>query len=57
MEYAKDGPEDVLIRNTVHNRGPEAASIRSPSISPLSVMSSECNTLRQSIPVVATLPP
>jgi hypothetical protein len=28
VEYAKDGPEDVLIRITVHNRGPEAARIR-----------------------------
>ena len=28
MEYAKEGPEDVLIRITVHNRGPEAARLR-----------------------------
>src|SRR5947209_2869763 len=28
VEYAKEGPEDVLIRVTVHNRGPEAARIR-----------------------------
>ena len=28
VEYAKDGPEDVLIRITVHNRGPEAARLR-----------------------------
>jgi len=28
VEYAKAGPEDVLIRVTVHNRGPEAARIR-----------------------------
>jgi hypothetical protein len=28
VEYAKDGPEDLLILITVHNRGPEAASIR-----------------------------
>ena len=27
VEYAKEGPEDVLIRITVHNRGPEAARI------------------------------
>ncbi len=27
VEYAKDGPEDVLMRVTVHNRGPEAATI------------------------------
>ena len=25
VEYAKAGPEDVLVRITVHNRGPEAA--------------------------------
>ena len=25
VEYAKNGPEDILIRITVHNRGPEAA--------------------------------
>src|SRR5947199_2410950 len=25
VEYVKEGPEDVLIRITVHNRGPEAA--------------------------------
>ena len=28
VEYAKDGPEDVLMRITVHNRGPEAARLR-----------------------------
>ncbi len=28
VEYAKAGPEDMLIRITVHNRGPEAASLR-----------------------------
>jgi hypothetical protein len=27
VEYAKDEPEDVLIRITVHNRGPEAARL------------------------------
>jgi Glycosyl hydrolase family 63 C-terminal domain len=27
VEYAKAGPEDVLMRATVHNRGPEAATI------------------------------
>jgi hypothetical protein len=27
LEYAKEGPEDILIRVTVHNRGPEAASL------------------------------
>jgi hypothetical protein len=27
VEYAKDKPEDVLIRITVHNRGPEAAPL------------------------------
>jgi hypothetical protein len=27
VEYAKAGPEDVLMRVTVHNRGPEAATI------------------------------
>jgi len=27
VEYAKDQPEDVLIRITVHNRGPEAARL------------------------------
>src|SRR5690349_21669041 len=26
VEYAKAGPEDILLRVTVHNRGPEAAS-------------------------------
>ena len=26
VEYAKEGPEDILIRITVHNRGPEAAA-------------------------------
>jgi len=28
VEYAKAGPDDVLIRITVHNRGPEAARLR-----------------------------
>jgi hypothetical protein len=28
IEYAKEGPEDILIRITVHNRGPEAARLR-----------------------------
>ena len=28
VEYAKEGPEDVLVRITVHNRGPEAAPLR-----------------------------
>ena len=28
VEYAKAGPEDILIRITVHNRGPEAARLR-----------------------------
>ncbi len=28
VEYAKEGPEDVLTRITVHNRGPEAARLR-----------------------------
>ncbi|HUR70549.1 MAG TPA: hypothetical protein VMZ02_01095 [Candidatus Limnocylindrales bacterium] len=28
VEYAKQDPEDVLIRITAHNRGPEAASVR-----------------------------
>ncbi len=28
VEYAKDGPEDVLIRITVHNRGPDAARLQ-----------------------------
>jgi hypothetical protein len=27
VEYAKGGPEDVLVQITVHNRGPEAAEI------------------------------
>ena len=27
VEYAKAGPEDLLIRVTVHNRGPEAATL------------------------------
>jgi hypothetical protein len=27
LEYAKGGPEDVLVRVTVHNRGPEAAQL------------------------------
>jgi len=28
VEYAKEGPEDLLIRVTVENRGPEAARLR-----------------------------
>jgi hypothetical protein len=28
VEYAKEGPEDIGIRITVHNRGPEAATLR-----------------------------
>lgn len=28
VEYAKNGPEDILIRITVHNRGPDAAQVR-----------------------------
>ena len=28
VEYAKEGPEDILVRITVHNRGPEAAPLR-----------------------------
>jgi hypothetical protein len=28
VEYAKAGPEDVLIRITAHNRGPESAPLR-----------------------------
>lgn len=28
LEYAKNGPEDMFIRITVHNRGPEAARLR-----------------------------
>src|ERR1700751_5211642 len=28
VEYAKEGPEDVLIRIPVHNRGPEMARLR-----------------------------
>ena len=27
VEYAKETPEDILIKITVHNRGPEAASL------------------------------
>src|SRR5439155_26560554 len=27
VEYAKAGPEEILMRVTVHNRGPEAATI------------------------------
>ena len=27
MEYAKESPEDILVRITVHNRGPEAARL------------------------------
>ena len=28
VEYAKSNPEDILVRVTVHNRGPEAARLR-----------------------------
>jgi hypothetical protein len=28
VEYAKESPEDILVRVTVHNRGPEAARVR-----------------------------
>ncbi|MEI6423044.1 MAG: glucosidase, partial [Lentisphaerota bacterium] len=28
VEYAKEGPEEMLIRITVHNRGPDSAKIR-----------------------------
>ena len=28
VEYAKESPEDLLVRITVHNRGPEAARLR-----------------------------
>ena len=28
VEYAKKGAEDILIRITVHNRGPEVARLR-----------------------------
>ncbi len=28
VEYAKEGPEDILVKITVHNRGPEAARLR-----------------------------
>jgi hypothetical protein len=28
VEYAKAGPDDLLLRVTVHNRGPEAATLR-----------------------------
>ena len=28
VEYAKEGPEDIFVRITVHNRGPEAARLR-----------------------------
>jgi hypothetical protein len=28
VEYAKESPEDVLIRITVHNRGPRVARLR-----------------------------
>ena len=31
VEYAKDGPEDLLVRITVGNRGPEAASLHRPA--------------------------
>jgi hypothetical protein len=27
VEYAKDGPEDILVRITASNRGPEAAEL------------------------------
>src|SRR5574341_1760672 len=27
VEYAKESPEDILIRITIHNRGPEAAAL------------------------------
>ncbi len=27
VEYAKAGPEDILMRVTVHNRGPETAAV------------------------------
>ena len=27
VEYAKEGPEDILVRITVHNRGPESARL------------------------------
>ena len=28
VEYAKAGPEDILVRISMHNRGPEAARLR-----------------------------
>ena len=28
VEYAKESPEDIFVRITVHNRGPEAARLR-----------------------------
>ncbi len=28
VEYAKDSPDDILVRITVHNRGPEAARLQ-----------------------------
>ena len=28
LEYAKEGPEDILIRVTAHNRGPDAAGFQ-----------------------------
>jgi len=28
VEYAKSGPEDILVKITVHNRGPESARLR-----------------------------
>ncbi len=28
VEYAKEGPEDILIKVTVHNRGPQAARLQ-----------------------------
>ncbi len=27
LEYAKEGPDDILVRVTVHNRGPEVATL------------------------------
>lgn len=31
VEYAKAGPNDILMRITVHNRGPEAAPLHYPA--------------------------
>lgn len=28
LEYAKNGPEDILVRISVHNRGPDSAKLR-----------------------------